>query len=421
MPFLLSSGSRKKKSYINDDAEESARRREMIKQKLYAEHMIGDDEHCDDYLERRLNSKSPVRRLSRANSNRRIPAPNYVDPSGSLRQSPPSSGQLRAPPRRAYSEQNGRKTLNGTRPVPPLPPRRTNSFCNRSGELTPESPITPRANTRFSMAPHPNMQRQPRLAPRVSSRLGNQPLHAMQDDDEGDEGEMMLTPVSQRRPPPRRRRATDSSSTLQRNADAAIRFGPPRRVKSHYPGRMSPKSVAQIGMMDTLDDYSDHSRSSKDYSEKSSRRGLFRRRSGNSSENEDASHSSSSFFRKVKRNNSSSLKKTPNMDSSDHTSESQKSWFTTGSGRSKEDIYNSARQRVNERQTIKNAQNYLRGNSGNESIGSHNGRVSLSEQLSRLPPANDSDDEYEEDEGTESKSIFSSIIQKIEDIYEDCS
>ena len=230
----------------------------------------------------------------------------------------------------------------------------------------------------------------------------------------------MLTPVSQRRPPPRRRRATDSSQTLQRNADAAMRFGPPRRVKSHYPGGHSPKSVAQIGMMDTLDDYSEHSKSSIDCSEKSSRRGLFRRKSGHSSENDDAPPSSSSFFRKVKRNNSSSLKKVSGMDSSDHTSESQKSWFTSGSGRSKEDIYNSARHRANERQAIKNAQNYLR---GGDSIGNHNGRITLSEQLSRLPPANDSDDEYEEeeDEGTESKSIFSSIIQKIEDIYEDCS
>eukprot|EP00531_Pseudo-nitzschia_arenysensis_P012272 CAMPEP_0116154740 /NCGR_PEP_ID=MMETSP0329-20121206/21941_1 /TAXON_ID=697910 /ORGANISM="Pseudo-nitzschia arenysensis, Strain B593" /LENGTH=392 /DNA_ID=CAMNT_0003651739 /DNA_START=55 /DNA_END=1231 /DNA_ORIENTATION=- len=392
MPFLLSSSSRKKKSYIHDDSEESARRREMIKHKLYAEHMIGDDEHCDDYLERRLNSKSPVRRLSRANSNRRIPAPNYIDPSGSLRQSPPSSGH--------FGEQNGKKTLNGTRPAPPLPPRRTSSFSNRSGELTSEAPITP---TRFSMAPHPNRQRQSRLAPRVSSRLGNQPT--MQDEDEGKEGEMMLTPVSQRRPPPRRRRATDSSQTLQRNADAAMRFGPPRRVKSHYPGGHSPKSVAQIGMMDTLDDYSEHSRSSRDCSEKSSRRGLFRRKSGHSSENDDAHPSSSSFFRKVKRNNSSSLKKVSGMDSSDHTSESQKSWFTSGSGRSKEDIYNSARHRANERQAIKNAQNYLR---GGDSIGNHNGKITLSEQLSRLPPANDSDDEYEEeeDEGTESKSIF---------------
>jgi len=110
------------------------------------------------------------------------------------------------------------------------------------------------------------------------------------------------------------------------------------------------------------------------------------------------------------------------MDTSDHTTESQKSWFTIGSGtRSKEDIYNSARHRVNERQAIKNAQNYLRDSSRSDSIGSHNGKISLSEQLSRLPPANDSDDEYEEDEGTESKSIFSSIIQKIENIYEDCS
>lgn len=389
MPFLRSSSSRKKKSYIHDDAEESARRREMVKQKLYAEHMLGDEEHEEDYLERRLNSKSPVRRLSRANSSRRIPAANYIDPSGSLRQLPPSSGQFRAPPRRAYSEQNGRKTVNGMRPVAPLPPRRTSSFTNTSDELSTESPLTP---TRFSMAPHPNHQRQPRISPRVSSRLN------MQDEDDGEEGEMALPPVSQRRPPSRRRRATDSSQTLQRNADAAMRFGPPRRVKSHYPGGMSPKSVASIGMMDTLDDFSEDSRSSKDCSDKSTRRNVFRRRSGES------------------------LKKTSKLDISEHTTESQKSWFTIGSGtRSKEDIYNSARLRVNERQAIKNAQNYLRDSSRSDSIGSSKGKISLSEQLSRLPPANDSDSEYEEDEGTESKSIFSSIIQKIENIYEDCS
>ena len=58
MPFLRSTGARKKKSYINDDAEESARRRDMIKQKLYAEHMIDGDDECDDYLHQQLDSRS---------------------------------------------------------------------------------------------------------------------------------------------------------------------------------------------------------------------------------------------------------------------------------------------------------------------------------------------------------------------------
>jgi len=425
MPFLLSSGSRKKKSYIQneEDAEESARRREMIKQKLYADHMLGPDENdCDGYLERRVNSRSPIRRgLVRANSNRRVQAPNYIDPSGSLRQTQSNGGNVRAPPRRAYSEQNGRKSPGGVRAVPPLPPRRTNSFRSDSENPLPESPIAPKGNARFSMAPHPNMQRQPRTFQRMSSRK------SLQDEEEEEEGEMMLAPASQRRPPPRRRRATVSAQTIEKHADSAMRFGGPRRAQSHYPGSRSPRSVASIGMMDNNLDFSDHSKSSRDCSQKSVRRGIFRHRSGQSDEASECSSTgrSSSFFRKVKRNNTSSLKKSSQMDSSDHTSDSQKSWFTNGSGvRSKEEIYNTALSRAKERQAIKNAQNYLRNNgAGSESIAHHPGRVTLSEQLSRLPPANDdSDDDYEEDdEGAEGKSIFSSIIQKIEDIYDDCS
>jgi len=238
----------------------------------------------------------------------------------------------------------------------------------------------------------------------------------------------MLAPASQRRPPPRRRRATVSAQTMEKHADAAMRFGPPRRAKSHYPGgSRSPRSVTSLGMMDNNLDFSDHSRSSRECSQKSVGRGLFRRRSGQSDIASEGSSTgrSPSFFRKVKRTNSSSLKKSTQMDSSDHTSDSQTSWFTNGSGtRSKEEIYNTALSRAKERQAIKNSQNYSGNNdTGPESTAHHPGRVTLSHQLSRLPRANDdSDDDYEEDdEGTEGKSIFSSIIQKIEDIYDDCS
>ncbi len=346
MPFLSSSRSRKKKSYLHDEGtEESARRREMIKQKLYAEHMIDPDE-CDDYLEQRLGSRSPVRRgIQRASSNRRIQAPNYVDPSGSLR-----TTQDRKPPRRAFSEQNGRKVPGGSRALP----QRTNSH-----ELSPMS--TSRGEARFSMASHPTMQRQPR---RMNSRYGNQPTSY--DEGEGEEGEMMLaqsSPVGRRRPAPR-----------------------PRRTRS-------PRSVESIGMENSLDRHSDHSKSSKENSQKSFGRGVFRRKS---------------------------LSNKHQMDNSDHTSDSQKSWFTSGSAgtRSKEDIYNSALHRAKERQALKHNQAYLRSTGGSPSIATHDGRVSLSEQLSKLPPANDdSDDDYDEDD-EESPSIFGSIISKIESIYD---
>ena len=345
MPFLSTSRSRKKKkSYLQDEnSEESARRREMIKQKLYAQHMIEPDESgCDDYLERRLNSRSPVRRgIQRANSSRRVQTPNYIDPSGSLRET-----QDRKPPRRAHSEHSGRKLPGGTRTVP----RRT-----YSDEHTP-------IESRFTMAPHPTMERPSR---RMSSRFGSQQQSY---DDEGEEGEMMLaptSPVGQRRPPPRRRRAA-----------------------------RSPRSVASIGTENSLDYHSDHSKSSKENSQKSFGRGAFRRRS---------------------------LSTKQQMDTSDHTSGSQQSWFTNGSAsvRSKEDIYNSALHRAKERQAFKNSQNKISNTGGNHSIATHDGIVvSLSEQLSQLPTANDdSDGNYDEDD-EESPSIFGSIISKIESIYD---
>merc|ERR1712194_911579 len=137
-------------------------------------------------------------------------------------------------------------------------------------------------------------------------------------------------------------------------------------------------------------------------------------------ETASSSDRSSSFFRKIKRTNSNSLKRGNGLSTSDHTTESQKSWFNSGNNsRSKEEIYNTALHRANERQALKH-----QGRGGNENIDSRPKRLNLSEQLSALPSAKDSDDEYEEeddDAGTETKSIFSSIISKIEDIYDDCS
>lgn len=263
------------------------------------------------------------------------------------------------------------------------------------------------------------------MASRLANRNynNNHNTHDSEDDDEDEDGigDQMMTPLAQRRPPPRRRRATVAEQSLQKNADAAMRFGPPRRVKSHYPGGRNPRGVGTLGMIDTGMDTSDHSNVSKDSSDKGvfRGRGLFRNKSGQSDDTDQtvsSSERSSSFFRKVKRSNSSSMKRSP-LDTSEHTTESQKSWFTNGSGsRSKEEVYNSAVRRVKERQAIQNAQNYLRGNQP--------GRMGLSEQLAALPPANDtSDDEYDEveEDDAESKSIFSSIISKIEKVYDDCS
>lgn len=434
MPFLaLTSGTRKKKSYIHDDAEESAKRREMIKQKLYAEHMI-DDEEEDYYLERQLSSKSTARRvspgpLSRSHSNDRlrVPAnPNYIDPSGSLRK----------PPRRSISESTGRPGHTMQRVSPRHPPRRTRSI---DSPLSSPNPVTPPSNRnpRFSMAPHPTGRRcsPPQISPleRASSRRGgnfhNDDIDESDEEDDGGEfGEEIVTPLSQRRPPTRRRRATVASQSIQKSAEAAMRFGPPRRVKSYYPGGMTPRNTLRLdhnhsppsgkGSLDS----SDHSYVSKDSSTKGGRRGkgLFRHRSGDSNATEDTASSSdksSSFFRKVKRSNSF-LKKNSSLNTSEHSYEShkshksQKSWYTSG-GTSQNS--GGARSANVDQDPNKNAQNYLQ----NSTIA---GRNTLAEQLSRLPQSDDSDDEYDEiDDETESKSIFSSIIQKIEDIYDDCS
>jgi len=130
--------------------------------------------------------------------------------------------------------------------------------------------------------------------------------------------------------------------------------------------------------MDDGIDTSEQSYVSKNTSEKGTRRGLFRRKSND-------------------------FNATENMASSSDRSNS----------------YNAVH-RAKGRQASKNAQNYM-GSGNNKNINSHSKQISLSEQLSALPPAIDSDNEYDEIDEGESKSIFSSIIQKIENIYDDLS
>lgn len=170
------------------------------------------------------------------------------------------------------------------------------------------------------------------------------------------------------------------------------------------------------------------------------RGGLFRRKSGNSDDTEDTASSSdrsSSFFRSVRRTNSASMKRsisslkpslkksnnsTPLLSSlttkSDHSTDSQ---YTSGgnsrnsappelqSDRRKTELYNSAIQRAKERQALKRNRNH----------------PNLSEQLSKLPSSTaEGKAEYDfiiEDDDKGDKGIFSSLISKIEDIYDDCS
>lgn len=226
-----------------------------------------------------------------------------------------------------------------------------------------------------------------------------------------------------------------------------MRFGPPRKIKSYYPGANKPKNInfhvnpMGINKNDSLD-ISDHSSKGE---KGGFRRGrLFRKFSGNSDDTEDTASSSdrsTSFFRAVRRTKSAnqkpaissrlktSLKRndtsTPLLSSlasqSDHSKGSQlsqTSWFTSGGNtlksapgelpnqRRKNEIYASAVQRAKERQAMK------RDNS------------TLSEQLTNLPRSgNNGNAEFDlisEDDDKEGKSIFSSLISKIEDIYDDC-
>ena len=485
-------------------------RREMVKQKLYAEHMMDDDDDADAYLQLRLAPASPEGRkgqqqqrpkrpeLKRSKSNlqrmceqsRRPTPPNYIDHSGSLAHRKPvrrahsdSSGRPR-PMRTASSRQMGGRT-------PPIPPKRSRSVqrlqSRGNSELTvpPPSPNCV-ASARFPPSPGPRMSRPPQKqvkqivlspSPRDSPRTYNQYDEVnFHDDaesdqsDDSDEGEdkdeddddlateipddFPSAPPPPRRPPPRRnRRATVATQSLQQSADAAMRFGPPRKIKSYYPGANKPRNSnfhmntmpvnkMPISKNESLD-ISDHS-TSKGEKKGFRRGGLFRGFSGNSDDSGDTASSSersSSFFRVVRRTNSkrslkpSALKRnnktsTPPLSTltshSDHSAgshKSQSSWYTSSGNsrnsapaelptqqRRKNEIYNSAVQRAKDRQAMKHNRNHL----------------NLTEQLSKLPAsANDNDpagyDLLLEDDDKESKSIFSSLISKIEDIYDDCS
>ena len=411
MPFLKSStGQRKKKSYFHDDTEESAKRRGMIKEKLNAQHMMmhEDDDDVDDYL-RRVAPTSPVRRSRKMQVGGA--SPNYIDP----------SGPLRKPPRRTHSESTSRTSLSNSKRGPLRTPRRSMSHTSDVSDLSNQSPLstTPRGNTRLSMASRSSeslvsqspesrasQSLQSRLPPlrRASSRMSshnnnnNNSRVDEDDEDESETGEEKLSPLGQRRPPRRRRRNTVSTQSLQKSADAALRFSPPRRIKSYYPGGHLPRNIATMNMDDGIDT-SEQSYVSKNTSEKGTRKGLFRRKSNdfNATENmASSSDRSNSYYQNLKRSNST-LKKLPS-----------------------DQLPKTSLHRAKGRQASKNAQNYM-GSGNNKNINSHSKQISLSEQLSALPPSNDSDNEYDEIDEGESKSIFSSIISKIENIYDDLS
>jgi len=619
MPFLLSSsGNRKKKSNIHDGMEpdESLVRSEMVKQKLYRAHMMGEDDDSDAYLQLRLGPASPRkqkgqhhhrphRHLHRGSSksnldktkqlDRRSSAPNYIDHSGSL--------VHRKPPTRSLSETTGRpassKRLRGT--APPLQPKRVQSARRispkGSGELplpstspngvanarfsatpgrgnkclsqttqksvkmllSPESesessdgvpsPIPPKRppprrrratvttqalqqsadavmrfgpprkvksyypgankprNSNFHMNPVQTTQKSvkillspsPRDSPKTYNNCDDVDFHEGPadevDENESESSDDVPSPIPPRRPHPRSRRATVATQSLQQSADAVMRFGPPRKVKSYYPGANKPKNknfhMKTIDKNESLD-ISNHSNKggkgsfrrggiftidkneSLDISNHSNkggkgsfrRGGLFRRKSGDSDGTEDTASSSdrsSSFFRPVRKTNSASMKRsmsslkplsslkptlkrnntsTPLLSSftsksnhsagsqnsrftsggnSNHSTGSQNSRFTSGgnslnsappelqSDRRKNVMYKSAVQRAKARQAMK--LNRIHPNS--------------SEQLSELPSSTaEGKAEYDfiiQDDNKGDKGIFSSLISKIEDIYDDCS
>jgi len=273
------------------------------------------------------------------------------------------------------------------------------------------------------------------------------------DDDEDDDDLPLLSQMPPPRgPPQRRRRNTVATQSLQKSADAAMRFGPPRRVKSHYPVGNNPSrsnfknfnsNLNSINDFDPLDE-SDHSFGGNSItgskpSKKEVRRGLFRGRSGQSDDTEEtasSSEKSTSFFRNVKRtaSNPTKIKKisntlrrtNSNLNMSDHStgsksgSQSQASWYSRHTApadvgnRNKEDIYNSALARAKKNQALKKHTNMSQPNYTP-------GRMTLGEQLSALPRAADSDEEYDEIDDNEGKSFIGSLISKIENIYDDCS
>jgi len=484
MPFLLSTnGQRKKKSYIHNDKEESAMRREMVKQKLYAEHMIDDDDDTDAYLQLRLAPASPEsqkgqhhhlphrhknRRSSKtsvermAQQSRRIATPNYIDHSGSLAH--------RKPVRRAHSESTARQ--RGT--TPPLPAKRARSAqrIHQKGSDDPAMPAPAQngvANARFppstgTRASRPAQKQvrkillspSPRDSPRTYDHYNEGEFHSDENDEDNEDGidefatdvsdDVPSPPLPPQRPPPRRRRATVATQSLQKSADAAMRFGPPRKIKSYYPGANKPRNsnfhmtTMPINRNESLD-MSDRSSTSKGEKGGFRRGGLFRRVSGNSDDSGDTASSSdrsSSFFRAVRRANSGSTKRPlkPSLkrsnksaalllssltSQSDHSTGSQSSWYTSGgnsrnsappeipSQRQKNEVYQSALKRAKERQAMKQNRNHF----------------TLTDQLSKLPRSKDGSDDAEydlivEDDGKEGKSLFSNLISKIEDIYEDC-
>jgi hypothetical protein len=83
------------------------------------------------------------------------------------------------------------------------------------------------------------------------------------------------------------------------------------------------------------------------------------------------------------------------------------------SNRSREDIYNSAVLRAKQRQKQKNLDRYHHHHPENNSLSA----FMASSSSNYFPNHSDVEDDDDEEE----KSIFSSILQKVEKIYDDCS
>lgn len=436
MPFLSLNSSRhknKKKSYLKGSRDESNKRRDLVKQKLLsADNMMEDAD--DYYLERRFAPMYPAHQQPVVNpmnpSRNRRTSPNYVDPSGSLRN----------PPRRSKSDDEVPRARN-RRTTPPLPPKRSKSFDNDEDYFGINMQHSP---GRINQSPG----RRPRESPVSVATRRSLDEYVDSDAESSDESSCDLSSSEEffdsrekeaerrpRRPAPR----NSSAGQLRNKADGAMR--PPRRVKSN---RYSPQHPDRKTIERTeRRDMSSRSNSGKNLiaDENNIRRdrGVFRYRSGSSKDGyrsgsskdsfdaaptrkERSKERSNSFFRKVSRTRSGNRKHQPLSNNSDHSQGTYGTYntkYTTQSApepkRGKDEIYKSALKRAKERQANKQARDYM----SDERITSR--PSGLGAQLSALPKAN-SDSEYEdEDAATESKSIFSSIIQKIENIYDDCA
>mmetsp|Transcript_5398 Transcript_5398/g.15672 ORF Transcript_5398/g.15672 Transcript_5398/m.15672 type:complete len:378 (-) Transcript_5398:90-1223(-) len=374
-PYILGTNrGRKKKSYINNEAEGamSSERRDMIKRKLYANHMMDDnrdrdhDKHDNDGFD-------------------------YL---ASLRLSSTSSSHAR----------HNQKPQKSSRPKPVSRIRSLESSVVITGSSC-------RMDRGRSLAPALSTNAKGRCYDHLNEQ---HPLRARQI------GRRRTMDLAE----------TPASSEETEKPKRRFSLSPGRLCRKNNPNRASRKAATAGRELETETESEASSppsspRSPSQRSRSHSPHSLRQHVEKTKAATRGDSNPTMPRPRLLRRNSLSRCNNNTNNNTNEHLSldSSQHSAVSMGE-RSREDIYNSALRRAQERKAMKlHPRGVHKRKAAVPQTAPQTTALSLGAQLSSLNNHSDeeSDDDDDDDDDTENKSIFSSILRAVENIYDECS